>query len=123
MSPSNYLEYVPIMAAGLPKFRNHILNDNKSVLVCGYTQIYLFMCIYQHPPNYPLRDPKYHLIETIRPLIEVHWGVLVYIDVYIYIWEFPKIGGPQYRPQNTIVLIIGTPKKEPLILGSPHMCI
>ena len=20
------------------------------------------------PPNYPLRDPKYHLIETIRPL-------------------------------------------------------
>ena len=27
------------------------------------------------PPNYPLRDPKYHLIETIRPLIEVHWGV------------------------------------------------
>ena len=27
------------------------------------------------PPNYPLRDPKYHLIETIRPLIEVPWGV------------------------------------------------
>ena len=26
----------------------------------------------QHPPT---RDPKYHLIETIRPLIEVHWGV------------------------------------------------
>ena len=26
------------------------------------------------PPNYPLRDPKYHLIETIRPFIEVHWG-------------------------------------------------
>ena len=30
--------------------------------------------IYQQPPNYPLRDPKYHLMETIRPLIEVHWG-------------------------------------------------
>ena len=29
------------------------------------------------PPNYPFRDPKYHLIETIRPLIELHWGVLV----------------------------------------------
>ena len=27
------------------------------------------------PPNYPLRHPKYHAIETIRPLIEVHWGV------------------------------------------------
>ena len=29
------------------------------------------------PPNYPLRDPKYDLIDHIRPLIEVHWGVLV----------------------------------------------
>ena len=26
------------------------------------------------PPNYPLRYPIYQLIETIRPLIEVHWG-------------------------------------------------
>ena len=26
-------------------------------------------------PHYPLRHPKYHLIETTRPLIEVHWGV------------------------------------------------
>ena len=26
-------------------------------------------------PNCPLKYPKYHLIETIRPLIEVHWGV------------------------------------------------
>ena len=25
------------------------------------------------PPNYPLRRPKYHLIDTIRPLIEVRW--------------------------------------------------
>ena len=24
--------------------------------------------------NCPLRNPKYHQIETIRPLIEVHWG-------------------------------------------------
>ena len=30
------------------------------------------------PPNYPLIDPKYHLIETTRPLIEVHWGVQEY---------------------------------------------
>ena len=30
---------------------------------------------YPAPPNYPLRYPKYHLIETIRPLIEVLWGV------------------------------------------------
>ena len=33
--------------------------------------------------------------------------------------SFPKIGEPQYRPQNTIVLIIGTPKRVPLILGNP----
>ena len=31
------------------------------------------------------------------------------------------VRGPQYRPQNTIVLIIGTPKKVPLILGNPHI--
>ena len=28
-----------------------------------------------------------------------------------------KMGGPQYRPQNTVVLILGTPKMVPLILG------
>ena len=34
---------------------------------------------------------------------------------------FPKIGEPQFRPQNTIVLITGTPKKASLILGNPHL--
>ena len=29
--------------------------------------------------------------------------------------------GSQYRPQDTITLIIGTPKKVPLILGNPHI--
>ena len=29
------------------------------------------------------------------------------------------IRGPQYRPKYTIVLIMGTPKKVPLILGNP----
>ena len=28
-------------------------------------------------------------------------------------------GGPSYRPQNTRILILGTPKRVPLILGSP----
>ena len=36
------------------------------------------------------------------------------------IWYFPKTRGPQYRPPNTILLIMGTPKK-PLILGNPHI--
>ena len=29
--------------------------------------------------------------------------------------------GPQYRPQNTIRLIMGTPKRVPLILGKYHV--
>ena len=35
--------------------------------------------------------------------------------------EFLKMRGPKYRPPNTIVLIIGTPKMVPPILGNPHM--
>ena len=42
------------------------------------------------PPNYPLRDPKYHLIETIRPLIEVLWGVQVYGLFGPAMWEGPE---------------------------------
>ena len=29
--------------------------------------------------------------------------------------------GPQYRPQNTVVLIIATPKMVPPIMGNPHL--
>ena len=32
-----------------------------------------------------------------------------------------EIREPQYRPHNTMILIMGTPKKVPLILGNPHM--
>ena len=35
------------------------------------------------PPNYPLRDPEYHLIETIRPLIELHGGVLEIVGHHV----------------------------------------
>ena len=35
--------------------------------------------------------------------------------------SFPKIGGPQHSHPNTTILIIGIPKKVPLILGSPRM--
>ena len=34
------------------------------------------------PPNYPLRYPKYHLMETIRPLVEVHWGVYEQLSIF-----------------------------------------
>ena len=30
------------------------------------------------PPNNPFRDPKYHVIDTIRPLLEVYWGLPEY---------------------------------------------
>ena len=33
--------------------------------------------LFQHTTSYPLRDPKYHIIETIRPLTEVHWWGVV----------------------------------------------
>ena len=29
------------------------------------------------------------------------------------LWSFPKIRGPQCRPQNTMILTIGTPKRVP----------
>ena len=40
-----------------------------------------------------------------------------------YNWWFPKIRVPQYRPPNTIILIIGTPKKVPTILGIPQLLL
>ena len=30
---------------------------------------------------------------------------------------------PQYKPQNTIGLIMGTPKRVPMILGNTHVCL
>ena len=55
----------------------------------------------------------------------------IYIEIYKYM--YPELGlrdkvvsqnrGPQYEPHYTIVLIIGTPKKVPLILGNPHVYI
>ena len=52
-----------------------------------YTHMYMYLFFYSFiylpaPPNYPLRYPKYHLIETIRPLKKVHWGgagICVYV--------------------------------------------
>ena len=43
------------------------------------------------------------------------------IDFAAGIWYFPKIKVPQYRPQYIIVLIMGTTKRVPLILGNPYI--
>ena len=37
-----------------------------------------------------------------------------------YKWKFPYIGRPSHKPQHTI-LIMGNPKRVPLILGSPQV--
>ena len=75
---------------------SYTICSRMAVYICLYINIWA--CKYKYtyrpgPPNYPLRNPKYHLMEirrplievmeTIRPLIEVHWGVLVYIYIYI----------------------------------------
>ena len=36
-------------------------------------------------------------------------------------WKFHEIMEPQIRPPNTIVVIMGTPKRVPLILGDPQV--
>ena len=55
------------------------------------------------------------------------WGYM-YIDMYVYILVISLNKGRQYRPQNAIALIIGTPKMVPPIMGKPpidthlHLC-
>ena len=52
-------------------------------------------------------------------VLSTEYGNRYYTGV---IWQFPKIGGPQYRPWYTIILIMGTPQKMvPLILRNPHI--
>ena len=63
----------------------------------------------------------------IRVLLRLYYGDIgVVLGLY---WDNGKGNGnyymvvsqnPQYRPQNTIILIIGTPKMVPLILGNPN---
>ena len=49
------------------------------------------------------------------------------VPCWLATWSFPKIRGPQYGPQNTIVLIIGTPKNGTPNFGKPyldfHVCL
>ena len=40
-----------------------------------------------------------------------------------YSWQFPRIDGTQYKPQSTIVLILGTPEMVPHILANPQFSL
>ena len=62
------------------------IHVQENVYIYIYMHMYVCASVYMRmsmpmplmsTPNYPLRDPKYHLMDTIRPSIEVHWGVLV----------------------------------------------
>ena len=52
------------------------------------------------------------------------WGLGLVAQGWVFIQVEMVISqnrGPQYRPQNTMILIIGTPKMVPLILGNPQI--
>ena len=53
-------------------FRRILYNPD---IFLKYPIFYLLQDADTAPPNHPLRYPIYQLIETIRPLIEVHWGI------------------------------------------------
>ena len=56
----------------------------------------------------------YHIHTCTQTYIYTHVSECAYC-----IRQFPKIGGPHYRPQNIMIPIMGTPKKGPIILGHP----
>ena len=64
-------------------------------------------------------------VNACEDLRQGPWEACEYDDIflkfYISLYGVSQNRAPQYRPQNIIILIIGTPKKVPLILGNPHM--
>ena len=48
------------------------------------------------------------MVESSRAGVSIRWST----------WQFPKIRGPQYRPQSTVILVIGIHRKVPPILGN-----
>ena len=51
------------------------------------------------PPNYPVRYPTYHLIESIRPFMEVPWRVLDDRSISILVLIF-RVRGPHFEPET-----------------------
>ena len=45
----------------------------------------------------------------------------LYARLHSHTWYFPQVGGPQYRPQHTITLVVGSPGAITTILGTPHL--
>ena len=67
--------------------------------------------------NSGFQKVKQCLLNTSAFFMEDCTRIAVTAPALIIGWLFPKIGESRYRPQNTIVLIMGTPKKGSLTLG------
>ena len=113
------------MSQALAERRPELRSDAAAFKEAEYTYIYIYIYILVVSLNYCsqnggnlYRAPYYN--KALRPFRGT-LGTLKGTDrVY---GSFPKIGGPQYGPQNTIILIMGTLNKVPLILGNPPIYI
>ena len=63
--------------------------------------------------------PIVSLVVTVKEGMEKKMEAAVIWVVYTGYMVVFLTRGPQYRPQYTIILIMGTPKMVPLILGKP----
>ena len=67
-----------------------------------------------HPVIVTIRDNR----DYIRVLLYSYYTTITGWGVLLRYATFHHRGGPQYRPPNTIILLIATPQKGPLVQGS-----
>ena len=70
----------------------------------------------KYNPYKPLYMPSFYFILRLPFHLILHYYLAK-------TWQFPIIGAPQYKPENTTLLLIGTPKSVPIILGNPLMWV
>ena len=58
-------------------------------------------------------------MNQILPFAKISWGAYVGPGMERSISFLPQPRGPHFRPQLVMLLILGTPKKVPFILGNP----
>ena len=63
---------------------------------------------------------KYLYVMTTIPLDDQPRETTLFNHLIDELDKCPALN-PNIDPKNTIVLVMGTPKKVPLILGNPHM--
>ena len=105
----------PVVVASEDVPHKHILTQNiQKWLECSKAIVLLLLrlryCRYKKScmslKYYSIMIPK---AEGTRALKEFLYG------------NFPKLGDPRYRPQHIVILIMGTSKKAPLLLGNLHI--